>query len=171
MGYPKVLFLDEIENSYSYTHLGCLGIIRFPFLSLTFSSTSASFIIYCIFYFNLLSQFQLQIIYVAQRATRQLAGPALCHTVGLWVSQGGSAPHVFILMPTLRGQKLCKESCPHGSGMRFVFTNTISQIFVHVYLKCFISTHLYLLIYQGIFFEHEFPSWGSELFLLYKPYL
>lgn len=124
-----------------------------------------------IVYFTLLSQFQLQIIYVAQRATRQLAGPALCHTVGLWVSQGGSAPHVFILMPTLRGQKLCKESCPHGSGMRFVFTNTISRIFVCVYLKCFISTHLYLLVYQGIFFEHEFPSWGSELFLLYKLYL
>ena len=72
--------------------------------------------------------------------TSKLAGSILCLTVGLWVSKGNSALCVFILMSRLRGQKLFGVSCPHSSAMRFVSTNSISKIPIHVYVKYFIST-------------------------------
>lgn len=47
----------------------------------------------------------------------------LCVTLQVCGQLGQVSSAVFGLRPTL-----CRESCPHGSGMRFVFTNIMSKI-------------------------------------------
>ena len=110
------------------------------------------------------------------RVTLQVCGSvraAPCHTVGLWIGQGSCVPHVFVLMPEVRGGKLCRASYPHVSGVRFIFTNVILKYRCMYTLSTLFEprTHKCLLIYQSIFFEYVFPHCTSELFLLYKRYL
>lgn len=169
MGLPKSFSQMKQKTGIYILTLDAQRLLSFFFSLLHFSQHQLllAFIVYFTLIYYPSFSWDLRSI-ACNKQVDQASSLSCCRSVG---QLGQSAPHVFILMPTLRRQKLCKESRLQGSGMRFVFTNAFSKMFVRVYFKCFISTHLQLLIYQGIFFKYEFPSWDPELFLLYKPYL
>ena len=62
-----------------------------------------------------------------------------CRSVG---HLGQVCSPVCVLRPKLRGQKLCRETCPHGCGMRFVFINIVSKVSIHVYILYLYSAYV-----------------------------